>query len=336
MVFVTFIRALLLPRAALAAENLAMRQQLNVLRRSVPRPRVQLRDRFLWVLLRRFWSGWRGSLIIVQPSTVVRWHRAGWRLLWRWRSRGKPGRPIVGFEVRELIRRLSRENRLWGAPRIQAELARLGFKVAKSTVERYMARRTGPPSGKWRAFLRNHAGELLACDFFLVSTASFKTLIGFVVIELERRRIVACDVTEHPTAGWAASVVQRAMLAVGRRAKYLVRDRDAIYGGEFKAATRGLGLRQLVCAYKSPLQNAYAERVIGTLRRECLDHVIVMGEEHARRILDEFVQYYNAERAHQALNGDSPVPRAIEAGNGREIVALPHLGGLHHSYRRAA
>jgi len=145
-----------------------------------------------------------------------------------------------------------------------------------------MARRTGPPSGKWRAFLRNHAGELLACDFFLVPTASFKTLIGLVVIELERRRIVACDVTEHPTAGWAASVVKRAMLAVGRRAKYLVRDRDAIYGAEFKAGIKCLGLRQIVSAYHAPLQNAYAERVIGTLRRECLDHVIVMGESHAR------------------------------------------------------
>ena len=141
--------------------------------------------------------------------------------------------------------------------------------------------------------------------------------------------------TEHPTAGWAASVVQRAMLAGGRRAKYLVRDRDAIYGGEFKAAMRGLGLRQLVCAYKSPLQNAFAERVIGTLRRECLDNVI-MGERHAREILEEYVEYYNAERAHQALEGDSPVPRATEPTNEGAIVARPHLGGLHHSYRRAA
>ncbi len=336
MVFVTLIRALLMPRAALAAENLALRQQLNVLRRSVPRPRVRLRDRLLWVFLRRFWSEWRGSLIIVQPSTVVRWHRESWRLLWRWRSRCKPGRPLVGLEVRELIRRLSQENRLWGAPRIQAELARLGFKIAKSTVERYMSRRTGPPSGKWRAFLRNHAGEVLACDFFLVPTASFKTLIGFVVIELERRRIVACDVTEHPTAGWAASVVQRAMLEVGRRAKYLVRDRDAIYGAEFKAAMRRLGLRQMVCAYKTPLQNAFAERVIGTLRRECLDHVIVMGESHARGILEEYVEYYNGERTHQALDGDSPVPheeRSVEQGR---VISFEHLGGLHHSYRRAA
>ena len=174
MAFLAFIRAILMPRAALAAENLALRHQLNVLRRSVPRPRVRLRDRLLWVLLRRIWSGWSGSLIIVQPSTVVRWHLQGWSLFWRWKSRGKPGRPAVSLETRELIRRLSRENRLWGAPRIQAELERLGLHVAKSTVERYMARRSGSPSGKWRAFLRNHSGEMLACDFFLVPTASFR------------------------------------------------------------------------------------------------------------------------------------------------------------------
>ncbi|MEO6710271.1 MAG: integrase, partial [Planctomycetota bacterium] len=175
-------------------------------------------------------SGWRDCLILVQPETVIRWHRTSWRLFWRWRSPGRSGRPVISIEIRELIRRLSRENRLWGAPRIQAELARLGIKLAKSTVERYMVRRRGPPSGKWGAFLRNHVGEILACDFFLVPTATFKTLIGFVVIELGRRRIVACDVTEHPSAGWAANTVRGAMVAVGRRAGYIVRDRDAIYG----------------------------------------------------------------------------------------------------------
>jgi transposase InsO family protein len=242
----------------------------------------------------------------------------------------------VPLEVRELTRHLSRENRLWGAPRIQAELAKLAFHVAKSTVEKCMVRRTGPPGGKWRAFLCNHAGEVLACNFFVIPTAWLRTLIGFVVLELESRRIVACDVTEHPTARWAGSVVRRAVLAVGRRAQYLVRDRDAIHGAEFKAAMRGLGLRQMVCAYRSPLQNAIAERVIGTLRRECLDHVIVLNERHARRILEEFVAYYNAERAHQTLDGDSPLPHEQEHGTMRRVIAFPHLGGLHHSSRRAA
>ncbi|MBK8180815.1 MAG: transposase [Planctomycetes bacterium] len=238
--------------------------------------------------------------------------------------------------MRELIRRLSRENRLWGAPRIQAELARLGFHAAKSTVEKYMVRRRGPPTGTWRAFLRNHAGAVLACDFFVISTATFQTLYGFVVIELGRRRIVACDLTRHPTARWAGSIVQRAVLSAGGGAQCLVRDRDGIYGAAFNAAMRSLGMRQMVCAYRTPLQNAFAERVIGTLRRECLDHVIVFNECHARRILDEYVAYYNAERAHQALDGDSPVPREIEPRGTGPVVSFPHLGGLHHSYRRAA
>jgi transposase InsO family protein len=336
MVILILLRAILLSRMSLTLENLALRQQVAVLKRSVPRPHIRIRDRICWVLLRRIWSGWRQSLLLVQPSTVVRWHHRGWAILWRWRSHGEPGRPATPYEIRELIRRLSRDNRLWGAPRIQAELEHLGYHVAKSTVEHYMVRHIGPPSGTWRAFLRNHAGEILVCDFFQVPTATFKTLIGFVVMELGRRRIVACDVTSHPTAMWAATVVRRAVLAVGGRARYLIRDRDTIYGESFNAAARSHGLKQLVTAYHAPLQNAYAERVIGTIRRECLDHLIVFGEDHARRILGEFIRYYDEERTHQALGGDSPLSRADDRSSTGAVVAVSHLGGLHHSYRRAA
>ena len=336
MNFLVLLRALLIPRAALALENLALRQQVAVLKRSVRRPRVRLRDRIYWVVLLRIWSGWRNCVLFVQPSTVVRWHRLGWRLLWRWRSRGKSGRPLIGLETRELIRRLSTENRFWGAPRIQAEIERLGEHVAQSTVERYMVRRRGPPSGTWRVFLRNHAGEILACDFFLIPTASFKALIGFVVMELDRRRIVACDVTSNPTASWAANVVRRAVLSAGGRARYLLRDRDSIYGEAFKSVVRRLGLRQIVTAYHAPLQNAHVERVIGTIRREYLDHLIVMGEDHARRILEEFVRYYNEDRTHQALGAQSPVPHDEEGAEAGPLVSVPYLGGLHHGYRRAA
>jgi hypothetical protein len=336
MLILILLRALLFSRTSLALENLALRQQVAVLKRSVPHPRIRTRDRIYWVILRRLWTGWRQSLLVVQPDTVVRWHRRGWGLLWRWKSRGQPGRPAIPHEVRDLIRQLSRGNRLWGAPRIQAELEHLGHHVAKSTVEHYMVRYTGPPSGTWRAFLRNHAGEILVCDFFQVPTATFRRLIGFVVMELGRRRIVACDVTSHPTAMWAATVVRRAMLAVGGRARYLIRDRDTIYGETFSAAMRGLGLRQMVTAYHSPLQNPHAERVIGTIRRECLDHVIVLGENHARRLMDEYVRYYDEERTHQALGGDSPLSRADERPTKGTVIAVPHLGGLHHSYRRAA
>lgn len=335
MLFLALLRAILLSRTSLAMENLALRQQVAVLKRSVLRPRVRLRDRIYWVLLRRMWNGWRDSLLIVRPSTVVRWHRHGWRIFWRWRSHGKSGRPTITVEVRELIRRLSRENRFWGAPRIQAELERLGYHLAKSTVERYMIRRTGPPSGTWRAFLRNHASEILACDFFLVPTASFKTLIGFVVMELGRRRILACDVTAHPTAMWVATVVRRAVLAAGGHARYLLRDRDAIYGEAFKTAMRSMSLRQVVTAYHAPLHNAHAERLIGTLRRECLDHLIILGEEHARSILHEYVSYYNEERTHQALGAASPENDEARSGTGA-IASVPYLGGLHHGYRRAA
>jgi transposase InsO family protein len=336
MLILALIRAILLSRTSLALENLALRQQVATLKQSVPRHRIRLRDRIYWLVLRRLWSGWRDTILIVRPATVVAWYRQGFRLFWRWRSRGTPGRPPITAEVRELIRRLSTENRFWGAPRIQAELDRLGHRVAKSTVERYMVRHRGPPSGTWRAFLRNHAGEILACDFFLVPTATFKTLIGFVVIELGRRRIVACDMTAHPTAGWAASVVRRAVLAAGGRARYLLRDRDSIYGEVFKAAMRSVGLRQVVTAYHAPLQNAFAERVIGTIRRECLDHLIVMGEGHARGILDEYVRYYNEDRTHQALGAESPVPGFAERAGSGPIESIPYLGGLHHGYRRAA
>ncbi len=336
MFFLILLRAILTSQASLALENLALRQQVAVLKRSVPRPRIRLSDRIFWVALRRLWTDWRMSLLVVQPSTVVRWHRRGWQLFWRWRSRGKPGRPSISLEERELIRRLSLENRLWGAPRIQQELEHIGFQVAKSTIERYMVRHRGPPSGTWRAFLENHASEILVCDFFLVPTATFKTLIGFVVMELDRRRIVACDVTSNPTAEWAAMVVQRAVAAARGRRCYLIRDRDDIYGDEFKAVMRVLGLRQMVSAYHSPLQNAHAERVIGTVRRECLDHVIVLGESHARRILNKYVGYYDAERAHQSLKGDAPEPRRAFGKDDGRVIATSHLGGLHHSYRRAA
>lgn len=336
MLFVLLLRALLISRTALVLENLALRQQIVVLERSAPRVRLRARDRIFWVLLRHLWTGWRDCLAFVQPSTVVAWHRQGWRLLWRMRSRGRPGRPPISRELRELIRRLARENRLWGAPRIQAELERLGFHVAKSTVEKYMVRRTGPSSGTWRAFLRNHAGEILACDFFTVPTASFRSLTGFVVMELARRRILACDVKAHPTAEWAAGVVNRATSVGGGAARFVLRDRDAIYGRVFRSAMRRLGLRQLVTAYRSPLQNAHAERLIGTIRRECLDHMIVMSEDHGRKLLGEFVHYYNEERTHQALGPEPPVPGDVGPVIGTKVISSPHLGGLHHSYRRAA
>jgi transposase InsO family protein len=240
----------------------------------------------------------------------------------------------VALEVRELIRRLSRENRLWGAPRIRDELRLLGHDVAKSTVEKYRTRRRGPPSPTWHTFLRAHGSEILACDFFAIPTATFRTLIGFVVMELGRRRILACRVTTCASAAWAAQLVRHACSP--EQFRFLMRDRDGVYGDEFNAAMRSLGLHQMVTAPRAPLMNAHAERVIGTLRRECLDHVIVLGHDHAQRLLDEFVEYYNDERPHQALDGERPAHRHRLVGTTGPVVAQPRLGGLHHSYRRAA
>lgn len=336
MAILTLIRLASSSQVELAVENLALRQQLNVLRRAVPRPKLERRDRLFWVALSRLWRRWKDCLCIVQPATVIGWHRQGWRLLWGKKTGRSPGRPPVPAEVRDLIRRLARENRFWGAPRIRDELAALGHKVAKSTVEKYMDRPIGPPSPTWRAFLRNHADEILACDFFTIPTASFKTITGFVVMELGRRRILSIGTTRSPSAFWAASLLRRAVEAARGRVVYLLRDRDSIYGDAFRETVRSLGLSQLVTAYKAPKMNAHAERLIGSIRRECLDHVIVMGEGHANRLLKEYAAYYNGQRCHQGLAGETPECREPPDSELSRIVATPHLGGIHHSYRRAA
>ena len=317
-------------------ENIALRHQVAVLRRSIARPRLTRWDRLLWVCLRRLWPRWRECLQIAKPATVVAWHRKGWRLVWTVRSRKKGGRPPVPLEVRNLIRRLSRENRLWGSPRIQVELARLGFHVAKSTVEKYMFRRWGPASPEWGEFIRLQADGIVACDFFQIPTASFRCLTGFVVMELGRRRILAIDVTSSPTAAWTAAKLSAAVEAMPRTAEFLIRDRDAIYGLEFRETARALGLQEMVTAYRAPKMNAHCERLIGTLRRDLLDHVIVMGENHARSLLTEYADYYNTERCHRSLGGEPPKPGLrLVTGQG-DVVSRPVLLGLHHTYRRPA
>jgi len=275
-------------------------------------------------------------LHFVQPATVVEWHRKGWRLVWTLRSRKKSGRPPIPIEVRELIRRMSRENRLWGSPLIQMELARLGFHVAKSTVEKYMVKRTGPTSPEWAEFIRLQADGIVACDFFKIPTARFRCLTGFAIMELGRRRILSLDATWNPTAAWAASRLREAVENTPRAAEFLIRDRDAIYGLEFREAAKALGLQEMVTAYRAPKMNAHCERLIGTLRRDLLDHVIVMGEAHARKLLDEYAGYYNAERCHRALGGQPPRPGLRLVSGRGEVVGQPVLFGLHNIYRRAA
>ena len=280
------------------------------------------------------WDQWRSALILVKPETVLRWHRQGFRYFWRWRSRG---RPCLSPEVIRLIRRMSLENPLWGAPRIRSELLLLGYDVAESTVAKYVTRRgRRPPSQTWRTFLRNHLRTTAACDFFVVPTATFHLLFCFVILSHDRRRILHFNVTAHPTAAWTAQQIREAFPGDGIEPRYLLRDRDGAYGDEFRWVVRAIGIREILIAPQSPWQNPYAERVIGSIRRECLDHLIVLSEDHLRRILREYVRYYNETRPHLSLERNAPIPRRVEPLSQGSIVAFPEVGGLHHRYNRAA
>jgi putative transposase len=330
------IRALAADRARLTLENLVLRQQLNVLRRSVKRARLDDSDRVFWVVIHRIFKEWKEHLVVVKPETVIRWHRNGFRYYWKRKSRSKPGRPPIGMEVILLIRRMSTENVLWGAPRIQSELALLGHDIAASTVDRYMVKRKDrEPSQGWRTFLANHMTVSAACDFFTVPTLTFKRLYVFVVLSHDRRRILHLNVTRHPTAEWTAQQITEAFPGDAPMPRYLHRDRDSIYGDIVQKRIGAMGIEQVVNARQSPWQNPFAERVIGSIRRECTDHIIALSEEHLRRVLREYAEYYNRARCHQSLQGNAPEARELEDGTGA-VVSVPHLGGLHHRYTRAA
>ena len=329
-------RLLLRNRGPLIAENLALRHQLAVLQRSARRPRLRARDRIFWVWLSKLWHGWRTALVIVQPDTVVRWHRQGFRLYWRWKSRRRAdGRPAVPREVRDLIHRMALANPLWGAPRIHGELLKLGIDVSQATAAKYMPRRRKPPSSTWRAFLENHLKQTVSIDFFTVPTASFRVLFVFVALAHERRRVIHFNVTEHPTAAWTGQQLREAF-PWDSAPRFLLRDRDGIYGEEFSSVAHSSGVEQVLAAARSPWQNPYAERLIGSVRRECLDHVVVLNEAHLRRILRSYFAYYHTSRTHLSLGKDSPEPREVESPKRGGVVAMPQVGGLHHRYRRRA
>ena len=327
-------RGLFSDRATLVAENLALRQQLAIYRRTIKWPRLRLCDRVFWVWLSRYWSGWRSVLVIVQPETVVRWHRQGFRLYWRWKSRsGKTGRPELDRTLQALVRRMCRENSLWGAPRIQAELALLEHEVAESTVARHMLRSKKSSSPTWKTFLANHARDIVATDFFVVPTATFRLLYCFVVLLHDRRRVLHFNVTANPTSIWTAQQVVEAV-PFQAAPRFLLHDRDSIYGGAFKERVKSLGMEEVVTAPRSPWQNPYVERLIGSIRRECLDHVIVLNEDHLKRILSSYLEYYHDARPHMSLDSNAPIPREVEPPDRGPVVAVPHVGGLHHRYTR--
>jgi len=328
-------RSSLKSQRELALENLALRQQLATLHRKTKRPRLTHADRAFWVALRRLWPDWQNALLIVKPETVIRWHRKGFKLYWTWKSRHRSGRPPIDAQLRMLIRRMAQENPTWGAPRIHGELLKLGFEVSEATVSRYMPRRRTPPSQTWRAFLRNHTKDLVSVDFFVVPTATFRVLYVFLVLEHERRRIVYFNVTEGPSARWTGQQLVNAF-PYDSAPKYVIRDRDRIYGVDFARRVRAMGIEQVLTAPRSPWQNPFCERVIGTLRRDCLDHVIVLGEQHLRRTLRKYLEYYHGSRTHLALCKDAPEARERESNSGGKVIALPMVGGLHHRYTRRA
>ncbi len=266
---------------------------------------------------------------------MVRWHRKGFKYYWAWKSRHEGGRPTVIPEVRELIRRMSRANPLWGAPRIHGELLKLGIDLSQATVGKYMIRPRGSPSPTWRAFLDNHFKDLISIDFFTVPTVSFRILFVFLVLSHDRRRILHFNVTAHPSAQWTGRQLLEAF-PWDTAPRFLIRDRDGIYGNDFNRSIHALEIKQVLIAPRSPRQNPYVERLIGSIRRECLDHVIVFNGNHLRRVLSSYLHYYHGSRTHLALNKDAPQPRPIEPPTTGRIVEIPKVGGLHHRYSRLA
>jgi transposase InsO family protein len=321
----------------LALENLALRQQPAVYKRTASRPKLRRSDRLFWAWLSRVWTGWRGALVIVAPDTVLRWRRRRFRDHWA-KISGRPtgGRPPVHAEIKALVTRMAAANPLWGAPRIHGELLKLGIDIGERTVSRLIPKRRTPPSQTWRTFLTSHVRDLVSIDFFTVPTARLRVFFVLVVLAHDRRRVVHFNVTEHPTAAWTAQQIVEAF-PDETTPSYLLRDRDTIYGHSFRQRVKRMGILEVVTAAHRPWQNPFVERLIGSVRRECLDHVLVLSERHLRRILTRYFAYYHRARTHLALDKDAPDGRPIERPEAGTVVPIPEVGGLHHRYvRRAA
>jgi transposase InsO family protein len=334
--FLTFLGAFFRCRYNLSLEIVALRQQLGVLKRKNPRPRLRIKDRVFCILPRRLSPSWSNVLVIVKPATVVAWHRAGYRLFWRLRSRPKNlGRPGIDAEVRALIRRMVKENPSWGAPRIHGELLKLGFEVSERTVSRYIQRLSPPNQTRklWAAFLRNHREVLAAMDFFTVPTLTFRVLYCFFIIEHGRRKILHFNVTENPIGPW---IVQQLREAFPESCpyRYAILDRDAKFGKGVTDLLASSGIKPKRISFRSPWQNGIAERWIGSCRREILDHVIVLNQIHLRRLIRDYISYYHADRIHDSLEKDSPAMRPVSCkpDPSARLVSFPRIGGLHHRY----
>jgi transposase InsO family protein len=328
-------------RQDLILENLALRQQLLVLHAKRPRARLHSFDKLFWIALRKLWSGWKKSLILVTPDTVVRWHRKGFRLYWTWLSRTPrtAGRKPSSQELRDLIFRMVAENPTWGAPHIHGELLKLGFAVSERTVSRWVKRasKNPDPAKRWLVFLRNHREAIAAMDFFTVPTLTFGMLYCFFVIDHERRRILHFNVTRNPTAFWVGLQLRQTW-GYDLPHRFLIFDRDAKFNADVVATVKDNGILPIRTAFRSPWQNGIAERWVGSVRRDLLDHVIVLSQTHLRRLMRDYVRYYHEDRTHLGLEKDTPCGRVVASASpsGSKIIALPRLGGLHHRYTVAA
>ena len=314
---------------------LALRQQIAVLKRKRPRPKLNSLDRLIWTTLHRFWSRWPDVLVIVKPETVIGWHRAGFCLYWRWRFQPRGGRPRISGEIRDLIRRMAEENVGWGAPKIHGELQKLGFQISERTVARYLRRirRRRDPGQRWLAFLQNHREVIAAFDFFTVPTLTFQLLYCFFVIEHGRRSILHCNVTQHPTADW---VVQQLREAFPDASPYrsVILDHDSKFDADVMTFLKATGLEPKRTSVQAPWQNGIAERWVGSVRREILDHVIAWNEQHLRRLIRDYVSYHHDDRVHDSLEKDTPNRRPVEQKPTSQatVISHPRLGGLHHRY----
>lgn len=321
-------------RRQLQLENLFLRKQLEIFSRSNKRISISKSDRIFFSLLTGLLKNWKNNLVIVKPETVIKWHRKGFRLFWKMKSKHKDGRGRIDVETRKLIIQLAEENRLWGIPRIHGELLKLGYNISQSTVFRYLQNlRRNNPSQNWKTFLRNHSKDIISMDFFSVPTINLKLLHVLVIMEHHRRKVIHFNVTEHPTSIWTAQQMRNALYE-DNSYKYMIRDRDCKFGKYFGRKISGIGMKEIVTSYRSPWQNGYAERVIGTIRRECLDHLIVFNESHLREILKEYFYYYNKFRTHLGLEKNTPESRPIEPYG--KLANTPILNGLHNIYFREA
>jgi len=332
--FILSIKSSIKTKTSLIVENIILRHQIIIYQRK-KKPRLKNLDRIVFCFASKIWNDWKSAIVIVKPSTVISWHRKGFKMYWRWKSR-KKGRPNIYWELIKSIRKLQKENPLWSPQRIQGELAKLGYDVSENTIAKYIRKNKPDPSKRqnWLTFLRNHAKYIVGIDFLVVRNIYFKAIYVFAAISHERRKIIHFAVTSKPHSQWAIQQL-RETFGFNQTTKYIIRDNDSIYSDEFKAHIPRFGLKDKPTAYRCPWQNPIAERVIGTLRRECLDHVIIINERNLHDILHEFIfEYYNVSRTHLSLDQDSPEHRPTQSHG--QIVSSSILGGLHHTYRRVA